>query len=69
VSYPEAALLVKFLIKSYRLEKFRLVYSSLKNADDPQGVEANRQTFKRIYGAFPQEIEGAWLAGLAKGQE
>jgi hypothetical protein len=67
VSYPEAASLVKFLIKSYGLEKFRLAYSSLKNADDPQGVEANRQTFKRIYGAFPQEIEGAWLAGLAKG--
>jgi hypothetical protein len=69
VSYPEAASLVKFLIKSYGLEKFRLAYSSLKNADDPQGVEANRQTFKRIYGGFPREIEGAWLAGLAKGQE
>jgi len=69
VSYPEAASLVKFLIKSYGLEKFRLAYSSLKNANDPQGIEANRQTFKRIYGAFPQEIEGAWLAGLAKRQE
>jgi hypothetical protein len=68
VSYPEAASLVKFLIKSYGLEKFRLAYSSLKNADDPKGVEANRQTFKRIYGAFPQEIERAWLAGLAKSQ-
>lgn len=66
VSYPEAASLVKFLIKSYGLEKFRLAYSSLKNADDPQGLDGNRQTFKRIYGASAQEIERAWLAGLAK---
>jgi hypothetical protein len=69
VSYPEAASLVKFLITSYGPEKFRLAYSSLKNADDPQGVDGNRQTLKRIYGASPQEIERAWLAGLAKSQD
>jgi len=68
VSYPEAASLVKFLINTYGLEKFRLAYSSLKNADDPQGVDSNRHTFKRVYGASPQEIERAWLAGLAKSQ-
>jgi hypothetical protein len=69
VSYPEAASLVKFLISSYGLEKFRLAYSSLKNAADPQGVEDNRQTLKRIYGASPQEIERAWLTSLARNRK
>lgn len=65
VSYPESASMVKYLIESYGLKRFRTLYSSLEASSAPSRIEENARVFERIVGQRLQDFESRWLASLS----
>jgi hypothetical protein len=61
ISYPEAASVVKYLVETYGLQKFRQLYQQAKNSSRAAEGLKNKEILKEIYGKPLSEIEQEWL--------
>jgi hypothetical protein len=59
ITYPQGASVVKYLIETYGLERFREAYRTLRRAGPNE-----RETFTRIFGSNPATLEKAWYLKL-----
>jgi len=64
IAYPQAASMVKYIIDKYGLGKFKELYKTLKNSDNPEQIEVNKREFERIIGKDIFTFEKEWLENL-----
>jgi hypothetical protein len=56
---------VKYLIDTGGLDRFREAYSRLRSSSDPGDVELNRRSFERIFGRSILDVERGWRQSLS----
>jgi hypothetical protein len=64
VSYPESASVVRFLIETYGIDRFRTGYRELQDTGDSTTVRINRGIFGRTFEPI-ERVEARWLARIA----
>ena len=65
ITYPESASVVKYLVETYGVRKFRQLYQQAKNNSGAGEVLKNEEILKEIYGQPLSEIEQEWLNKIA----
>jgi hypothetical protein len=65
VAYAQAASVVKYLVSSKGLDRFRQAYGQLRRSREPRDVDLNRRDFERIFGESVPAVEQAWLQALS----
>ena len=64
ISYPETGSFVKFLSDKGGIEKFKALYSNLKNSSDLDQIEENKKSFYKIYNTSVESIEKDWISSF-----
>jgi hypothetical protein len=64
VSYPQSASVVKFLIETYGIDRFRAGYRELQDVGDSTTVRTNREIFGRTFEPI-ERLEPRWLHRIA----
>jgi hypothetical protein len=66
IAYPEAASVVKYLIKVRGMDSFRETYRTLIATDDPAQQEKNFSMLGAILGITVSDLERDWRAGVRR---
>jgi hypothetical protein len=65
VAYAQAASVVKYLINTAGLDRFRQAYAQLRRSREPRDLELNRENFERIFGQSVSAVEREWRQALS----